>query len=161
MLVHKIISKICSWIVTLGPIGYLPCSGTFGTLAAFPLLLLFRRALVNVGFFDERIAYVLLFVVFVSIVNRALNVIPGHDPSCVIIDEVLGFFITMIDMPLNNPIIVIMGIILFRFFDIVKPLGIDRVERINGGWGIMLDDVIAGVFAHIFLYMFCSFFVTV
>ena len=72
----------------------------------------------------------------------------GKDPSRIVIDEVVGMWIAMLFVP-NNYIALLLAFVLFRFFDIVKPLFIKRLEKINGGWGIMLDDVAAGIYANI------------
>jgi phosphatidylglycerophosphatase A len=72
------------------------------------------------------------------------------DPGEVIIDEIVGYLITMGFIPFNF-IKAIAGFLLFRMFDILKPFPIRRIERIQGGWGIMLDDAIAGFYAAIIL----------
>ncbi len=72
------------------------------------------------------------------------------DPGEVVIDEIVGYLITMGLIPLHL-IKVIVGFILFRVFDIFKPFPIKRLERIGGGWGIMLDDAIAGLYAALIL----------
>ena len=66
------------------------------------------------------------------------------------IDEVVGMLITLYLIP-NQISLVVAGFILFRFFDIVKPYPTARLEKIPGSWGIMLDDVMAGVYAHLVL----------
>src|ERR1700712_3538248 len=72
----------------------------------------------------------------------------GKDPARVVIDEAAGMCITLLFVPVVLKY-VICGLILFRFFDIVKPLYIKKLEKLPGGWGIMLDDVLAGVYANI------------
>lgn len=74
----------------------------------------------------------------------------GKDPARVVIDEAAGMCITLLFVPVALKY-VICGLILFRFFDIVKPLYIKKIEKLPGGWGIMLDDVLAGVYANIVL----------
>ncbi len=74
----------------------------------------------------------------------------GKDPSTVVIDEVLGQAIALFAIPWH-PYTVIGALILFRFFDIAKPLGIRRMEKLPGAWGVMLDDVLAGIYANIVL----------
>jgi len=68
----------------------------------------------------------------------------------VVVDEAAGMCITLLFVPVALKY-VICGLILFRFFDIVKPLYIKKMEKLPGGWGIMLDDVLAGVYANIIL----------
>lgn len=74
----------------------------------------------------------------------------GHDPSAATIDEALGMAITLAAAPIT-PATVVMGFVLFRFFDIVKLPPGRRLERVPGGWGVMLDDLSAGVYAALVL----------
>lgn len=80
----------------------------------------------------------------------------GKDSSKVVIDEVAGMLVTMLFIPANIYFLA-GGLILFRFFDIVKPLYIRRMESFPGGAGVMLDDVLAGVYANVVLQIavFC------
>ncbi len=71
----------------------------------------------------------------------------GKDHQRMVIDEVLGMAITMLFLPINLTTLCI-GLLLFRFFDIRKPLFIRRLESLKGGWGVMLDDLLAGVYAN-------------
>jgi phosphatidylglycerophosphatase A len=74
----------------------------------------------------------------------------GKDPARVVIDEVAGMCISLLFVPVTVKYI-ISALILFRFFDIAKPLLIRKIEKLPGGWGIMLDDVLAGIYANILL----------
>lgn len=74
----------------------------------------------------------------------------GKDSYRVVIDEVAGMLVTMIWIP-HNAWLLFAGFILFRFFDMVKPLGIRKLENLPGGTGVMLDDVLAGVYSNIIL----------
>ncbi len=74
----------------------------------------------------------------------------GHDPQIVVIDEVVGMLIALIAIPATWPWVVA-GFTLFRIFDITKIYPINITQRIPGGWGIMLDDVLAGIFANLVL----------
>jgi len=74
----------------------------------------------------------------------------GKDSYRVVIDEVAGMCLTLCFVPVRWPYIAI-GLLLFRFFDIAKPLGIRRMERLNSGWGVMMDDMLAGVYANLLL----------
>lgn len=74
----------------------------------------------------------------------------GHDSNRVVIDEIAGMMITLLLVPVNIRYGVA-GLLLFRFFDIVKPLGIKNAERLHGGAGVMADDVVAGIYAWIVL----------
>jgi len=74
----------------------------------------------------------------------------GKDSYRVVIDEVAGMFISVLFIPLDWKWL-ITGFVLFRFFDIAKPLFIRRMEALKGGWGVMFDDVLAGIYANIVL----------
>lgn len=92
----------------------------------------------------------------------------GEDPSKAVMDETVGQWINMVplcvfggqpDMWHNSAmwIGVVVSLILFRFFDIAKPLGIRACERLRGGWGIMADDVVAGIYGAVILYFILKF----
>jgi phosphatidylglycerophosphatase A len=74
----------------------------------------------------------------------------GHDSNRVVIDEIAGMMITLLLVPVNIGYGIV-GLLLFRFFDIIKPLGIKKAERLHGGAGVMADDVVAGIYAWIVL----------
>jgi phosphatidylglycerophosphatase A len=94
-----------------------------------------------------------LIVIFTWIGVKAADFLHdewGDDPKQIVIDEMVGVWIAILGLPLTVPNLII-GFILFRFFDIAKPLGIRQLEKIKGGWGVMLDDVLAGVYANVVL----------
>ena len=74
----------------------------------------------------------------------------GKDPARVVIDEVAGMCIGLLFLPVHIKYL-LCAFILFRFFDIVKPLLIRKMELLPGGWGIMMDDVLAGFYTNIIL----------
>jgi phosphatidylglycerophosphatase A len=74
----------------------------------------------------------------------------GEDSYRVVIDEVAGMCISLLFVPVKWPYVLI-GLVLFRFFDIAKPLYIRKMELLDGGWGVMMDDVLAGVYANVIL----------
>jgi phosphatidylglycerophosphatase A len=71
----------------------------------------------------------------------------GEDPSIVVIDEIVGMWISLLFLP-NNLFVIFTAFILFRIFDIVKPQPARYMEKFPHGWGIMLDDVVAGIYAN-------------
>jgi len=71
-----------------------------------------------------------------------------HDPSVIVIDEIVGMLIALAFLP-KTVTMVVLGFVLFRLFDIVKPFPVRNFERLPRGWGIMLDDVAAGVYANV------------
>lgn len=74
----------------------------------------------------------------------------GKDHNRVVIDEIAGMCITLLMVPVSLKYVVA-GFILFRFFDIAKPLFIRNLEALPGGWGVMADDVLAGVYSNLIL----------
>ena len=78
----------------------------------------------------------------------------GEDPSRVVIDEVVGQWITLLAVPaVFSWWHVLAAFVLFRFFDIVKPLGVRKMENFKSGWGIMADDILAGCYGAILIYL--------
>ena len=76
----------------------------------------------------------------------------GKDPSIVNIDEIIGMWIALIFLPSSLSIAwYVAGFFLFRAFDIVKPFPVGRSQRLKGGWGIMMDDLLAGLYTQIVL----------
>ncbi|MDB5023385.1 MAG: phosphatidylglycerophosphatase [Mucilaginibacter sp.] len=84
--------------------------------------------------------------------SNAVSKIWGKDPARVVIDEVAGMCISLLLVPVSIRYI-LSALVLFRFFDIAKPLFIKKMEKLPGGWGIMLDDVLAGIYANILLQL--------
>jgi phosphatidylglycerophosphatase A len=80
----------------------------------------------------------------------------GIDNSRVVIDEIAGMGISLLLVPVTFPYIAT-GFVLFRFFDIAKPLFIRKLEALPGGWGVMLDDVLAGVYTNLILQVIYHF----
>ncbi len=74
----------------------------------------------------------------------------GQDPSQAVIDEVVGQWLALAFLP-SAPFVVLLGFALFRLFDILKPGPVDSLQNLPGGWGIMADDVLAGIFANVTL----------
>jgi phosphatidylglycerophosphatase A len=74
----------------------------------------------------------------------------GPDSNKIVIDEVAGMMITLLFVPVEIKY-VLTGLVLFRFFDIVKPLGIKKMEQLPGGWGVMADDAVAGIYSQLLL----------
>jgi phosphatidylglycerophosphatase A len=145
--------------------GYIPyISGTFGTLVGLLFYLI-------PGAEQPRVLGLMIVLGFFIGVWAAARVaaVVGHqltksaemakqifqqgdhavaDPSIVVIDEIVGMWITLIFLPKTLPVIVF-GFLAFRAFDILKPQPARNLERVPNGWGIMLDDVIAGIYANI------------
>ncbi|MCG7530640.1 phosphatidylglycerophosphatase A [Psychrobium sp. MM17-31] len=121
--------------------------GTFGTLAALPLYFL----MMNLSWPVFLVVTAIVTITGFWICDVAAKDMEVHDHGAIVWDEVAGMLITMIAAPVGLlPLVV--GFVLFRFFDIVKPWPIKLLDRhVKGGFGIMIDDVLAGVFAAISL----------
>ena len=76
----------------------------------------------------------------------------GKDSYRVVIDEAAGMCLSLLFVPIRWPFL-LTGLVLFRFFDIAKPLFIRRMENLKGGWGVMMDDMLAGVYANLLLQL--------
>jgi phosphatidylglycerophosphatase A len=76
-----------------------------------------------------------------------------EDPGIVVVDEVLGMWLSLLGLPLT-PVVAIVGFLLFRVLDVVKPYPAADLEHLSGGWGIMADDVAAGLYANLLLRVF-------
>lgn len=123
--------------------------GTFGTLAALPLYWLMM---------DLSLGWYLTITIVVTVAGfwiceRTAKDMDVHDHGAIVWDEVAGMLITMIAAPISLAAVIV-GFALFRFFDIVKPWPIKLLDRhVKGGFGIMIDDVLAGIFAAICLQL--------
>ncbi|MFD2935756.1 phosphatidylglycerophosphatase A family protein [Spirosoma flavum] len=74
----------------------------------------------------------------------------GKDSYRVVIDEVAGMCLSLLFIPINEKSL-LAGLILFRLFDIFKPFGIRKLEKLSGGWGVMMDDLLAGLYTNLLL----------
>ena len=144
-------AKVARILATWFGLGLLPkAPGTWGSLAALPIGYAVI-AWTNLELFC--ILTALLFIIGIWASSIASNEIGTTDPSEIVIDEVVGQWIVLIIIP-HNIILYFFGFILFRFFDIVKPWPISWADKqIKGGWGIMIDDVLAAIFAAIILWL--------
>ena len=75
----------------------------------------------------------------------------GKDPSKVVVDEMVGVWIALLAVPEGNIWYILFAFLLFRFFDIFKPLGIRKMEQLDGGIGVMADDILAGIYSFLLL----------
>ncbi|MDP1665722.1 MAG: phosphatidylglycerophosphatase A [Methylobacter sp.] len=128
--------------------------GTFGTLAAVPIYWLFAQT----NLFVYSLLTLIVTVVGIRICDIAAKKLDEHDFGGIVWDEIAGYLITLWLVPFSWQAMVL-GFILFRFFDILKPWPIRWADRqVHGGLGIMLDDVLAGVIAGALLFWFSSYF---
>lgn len=126
--------------------------GTFGTLAAVPLYLMFSSTL----FEWQLLIVVASFFAGIYLCNVTATALGVHDHPAIVWDEFVGFWLTMLALPLLGVsldwLLLLLGFIFFRIFDIIKPWPILWVDqKVHGGFGIMFDDVLAGVYAGLLL----------
>lgn len=135
-------------ITTFLGTGYLPLMP--GTFASFAYLLLHLFVVKDLPSYIHLFLIVVIFYIGVIFSSKAEEIFERKDPRTVVIDEVLGQMVSLFLIPSRTAPLII-GFILFRIFDVVKPFPCFEVQRIKGGWGIMLDDLFAGIWANIFL----------
>jgi phosphatidylglycerophosphatase A len=126
-------------------IGYLPLApGTFGSLAA-ALLYLYVPTMASPGFLVPLIVVTSALGVWAGGVMEAEY---GEDPSSTVIDELAGQWVALVALPVS-PVAVLLSFLFFRAYDISKPGPVDHLQRLPGGWGIMADDLLAGLLANL------------
>jgi phosphatidylglycerophosphatase A len=129
----------------VGNIPFAP--GTFGTLLGLPLC----YSLTGLKLPYAIVCTVLFIIVAVWISHIAEQILKQSDPGCIVIDEIAGIAVTLVGLPFNLTTALI-GFIIFRILDISKPFPIRALDkRVSGGMGIVMDDVVAGIFANILL----------
>ena len=131
-------------LATLFGLGYLPYApGTFGTIGAAGVYALLLRHLDWTQFAVFCAAFTVAAVFVCGMEARAAG---EKDPQTIVMDEAAGFWTAML-FSSGGAVEIAAGFVLFRLFDIVKPFPSRRIENLPGGWGIVLDDVYAGILA--------------
>ena len=135
-------------------IGNIPLApGTLGTILGLPLCFVLAGLTLPLA-----IGFIVIFIVIAAwIANSAEKLLKKNDPGCIVIDEIAGMTVTLVGLPFNltNALI---GFIIFRILDIAKPFPIRTLDkRLTGGFGVVVDDVTAGVIANILLRMIVYF----
>ena len=131
--------------------GYIPfASGTFGSLAALLIYLI-------PGFENPTIMLIgISFFTAVGIpIGTKFEKVYGKDPSQCTVDELVGMWIALLFVP-KTLVNIIIAFFIWRFMDIIKPAPARQLEKLNGGFGIMIDDIVAGIYSltviHILIY---------
>ncbi len=138
------------WVATVAGAGYFPVApGTVGSAVAVVLVAaLDAIPLTPAGRFALLALLVaLIFFLGVWAAGRSEEFFGRTDPGHVVIDEVAGQMVAFLLVPHASWKLLLAGFALFRFFDVTKPFPAGRAERLPGGWGIMVDDVVAGAYA--------------
>lgn len=140
-----------TFFASLFLIGFIPFApGTFGSLAAYGLYLLLPAWLwEGTALYILPLLIAVLSGVGVAICTKAEDIL-GKDHGSIVLDELLGYFVATLFLP-HNWLIGLYAFILFRVFDIAKPFPIYRSQKLPGGWGVIVDDLLAGLYANILL----------
>lgn len=137
-------------------VGYLPFApGTAATLLALGIYLLLPTRFALALARQENLSLYLIFIFFsfffgVYLAGKAEKLFGNKDDRRIVIDEIIGFFVAMLFLP-GTPKFIFLVFLLFRFFDIFKFSIIRKVQSLPGGWGVMLDDLFAGLFTNFIL----------
>ena len=141
--------RVAVALATAGYAGFFPFApGTVGSAVGVAVWAAARLA--GATAVAEALLVLTLLIVGALAASEAERRLGTTDPGPVVIDEVMGQCVTLIAAPLTWNTAVL-GFLLFRAFDIVKPPPARQLERAHGGWGIMLDDLAAGVYAAVVL----------
>lgn len=139
---------VAVFIATFGYVGFFPIApGTAGSLAALAPYAVVRWAGTPAV---ELATIVAVFAIGTWAATGTERALARKDPGPVVIDEVLGMLITLALLPLS-PWGIVAGFLIFRLFDVIKPFPAGRLEHLPAGLGIMADDAMAGVYAHLVL----------
>ena len=127
--------------------GYAPFApGTAGSLVGLALF----WPVHHLPLAGQAVATALVFALGVAAAGHVARRLGIEDPGLVVADEVVGMWVSLLGLPLTG-VTAAAGFVLFRVFDVFKPYPARDLERLPGGWGIMCDDVMAGVYANLLL----------
>ena len=146
-MIEKII-KLYLTGLCIGNLKYAP--GTFGTMLAIPIYILIANN--NINFNIIFILILTLLSIFILKLSYKKLIFRNNDDKSIVIDEIIGYlsFMVFFEPTLYN---IIFGFFIFRFFDIVKPFPISFIDKnIKNSLGVILDDIVAGLFSGISLY---------
>jgi phosphatidylglycerophosphatase A len=141
-------NQLAVLIASTGYAGFFPIApGTVGSAVG---LVVFAALRYWTPWWSEPLAIVITLVVGAWAGGVTERVLQRTDPGPVVIDEVLGMLITLFLLPVSWTGAFV-GFVLFRIFDVIKPAPANRAEKLPGGWGVMMDDAIAALYAHLAL----------
>ena len=121
--------------------------GTFGTLVGVVICLL----CLPLTWFLRLLIVIALSALSIYIAEQAEKIYQKKDDQRIVIDEIIGFQITMLPVAITV-LHLCVGFVLFRIFDILKPFPINNLQRLPGGWGVVIDDIAAGIYAGVILF---------
>jgi phosphatidylglycerophosphatase A len=142
------VTRLAVFLATVGYCGYFPIApGTVGSAAGLVFYLLVWWA--QSPLFEAAVILV-LFVTGVWAGTTAERYFGGIDPGPIVLDEVVGMLMTLAFIPVGMTGALI-GFLLFRLFDVLKPFPAGRFEKLHGGFGVMADDAMAAIYANLAL----------
>ncbi|MDP8260784.1 MAG: phosphatidylglycerophosphatase A [Candidatus Kappaea frigidicola] len=144
----KLIDKLIDWTVSVLHIGYIPLGG--GSVAALAALILY--VMIAKSFLLYLVITLAVNIIGLLLVKKSEEIYNEEDPPRVVIDEVGGMLLAFFLIP-ATPLFLISGYIIFRLLDIVKPFPANYLEHHTGSYGIMLDDIMAGIYTCIILHL--------
>ncbi len=137
------------FVLTAAYTGYFPlASGTAGTLFAMALYILEYLLFGRLSWAANLVIVLVTIIPSIRLADDGERLFGIKDPSEVVLDEVMGYNISVLFYPFNWKI-AICAFFIFRVIDIIKPYPAKRLERLNGGLGIMIDDCIAGIYTNV------------
>lgn len=141
-------AKLSVLFSTFFKVGFFPLMpGTIGSFIALIIYLLLPDNIFTEYVIYSLPALLLLSLISVYFISEAEKKL-GHDSGKIIIDEVCGYFFAVILLP-KKLLVIILSIILFRIFDILKPEPVNVLQKLPRGWGVMADDIMAGIYANV------------
>ena len=147
--------KICAFVATGFGSGYWPWGpGTAGALVATGMWFLLGRVVTEPVLIITTAVAIVASTVAGTWTTNQLEPVWGEDPSKVVIDEMIGVWIPLLICPLGSWQYALAAFVLFRFFDILKPLGIRSLDLRHGGFWVMADDILAGIYSMILIAVF-------
>ena len=161
-------NKVAKTIATSLGFGYAPFGpGTFGTAFGLIIYVMLDYIFGMFGMHHDSLYLNLMLVLLIGLFTwlgtwsaRVLEPEWGHDPGKIVIDETIGVWITILFIPFSW-INILLAFVIFRFFDILKPLGIKAIDqKLHSPFSVMLDDIVAGIYSAIILQIIVYFFNT-
>ena len=143
-------NRLAFAIATVFKAGYIPIApGTVGSIIG---LLVFWLIKDYASFTIEMFVAAALFFAGVWASTIVEQVLERHDPGVVIVDEVVGMLVALMLLP-STITVIFLAFLLFRVFDIIKPYPARWCEQLSRGWGIMMDDVVAGLYVNVLIHI--------
>ena len=144
-------TRLAIFICTFGYVGYFPIApGTIGSIAGLAVYAGLRW--LGIGPLAEAAVIVMLFVAGTWSGTHAERYFGGTDPGPGVIDEVVGMLITLYLVP-PDVFIAVIGFLIFRVLDVIKPFPANRLERLHGGLGMMADDAMSAIYSNVLLHL--------